>query len=163
MRRPRRAMAVIGGSVVVLAGVLAAMTLGAKAPLPTPNGPRLASRATFIAFVDPYASTPEISALGRDLAGWEPEPVKSCRYVDKAQSFAEFKERFGADPDVLKGMTQEEMPPSFRCTLAEPGRLAHVASELVAEPGVYSVASIPVCARGVTPRSLRACVPPPAH
>jgi hypothetical protein len=140
MRRPRPTMAVVGGAVAVLASVLAAMTLGARAPLPSPHGPSQASRATFIAFIDPDASTPEISALGRDLAGWEPEPVKSCRYVDKAQSFAEFKRRFGADPNVLKGMTQEEIPPSFRCTLAQAGTLARVARELVAEPGIYSVA-----------------------
>ena len=65
--------------------------------------------------------------------------MKSCRYVDKAQSFAEFKERFGADPDVLRGLTQEKMPPSFRCTLAQAAGLFQVASELVTEPGIYSV------------------------
>lgn len=140
MGRPRRATAVAGGAVVLLAGVLAATTLGAKAPLLSPHGPRQASRATFIAFIAPDASTPEISALGRDLTGWEPAQVKSCRYVDKAQSFAEFKRRFGADPDLLKGLTQAEMPPSYRCTLAEAGRLAQVARQLVTEPGIYSVA-----------------------
>jgi hypothetical protein len=141
MRRPRRAIAVLGGAVAVLAGVLAATTLGAKAPLPSPPAAFLAGRATFVAFIDPNAGTQEVAALGRDLAGWEPEQVKSCRYVDKAQSFAEFKKRFRADPEVLKGMTPEKMPPSFRCTLAEAGGLAQVASKLVTEPGVYSVAA----------------------
>ena len=66
MGRPRRATAVAGGAVVLLAGVLAATTLGAKAPLRAPTGPRQASRATFIAFIAPDASTPgDLSARPR--------------------------------------------------------------------------------------------------
>ena len=137
--RARRAFAVLGAAVVVLAGALAATTLGAKAPVPSPPAAFLATQATFIAFIDPDASASDISALGRDLTGWEPKHVKSCRYVDKAQSFAGFKERFRADPDVLKGMTQQKMPPSFRCTLAQAGGFFEVASKLVVQPGVYSV------------------------
>jgi hypothetical protein len=139
LRRPRRALAVLGGVVAALAGLLAATTIGAKAPVPSPPAAFLASPATFIAFIDPNASTEEISALGRDLTGWEPEQVKSCQYVDKAQSFAGFKERFRADQDALKGMTPEKMPPSFRCTLAQTREFFPVASKLVAQPGIYSV------------------------
>jgi cell division protein FtsX len=147
MRRHRRAIGVLGGAVVVVAGVLAATTLGDKGPTHGLSAHGQASRATFIAFIDPEASTQEISALGRDLAGWEPEQVKSCRYVDKAQSFAEFKQKFRADPDILKGITEEQMPPSFRCTLAQADGLFPVASKLVAEPGIYSVAKGTVARR----------------
>jgi cell division protein FtsX len=139
LRRPRRAITVLVVAVAALAGVLAATTLGAKAPLPRPSASRLASETMFIAFMDPKATTPEISALARDLAGWEPKQVKSCRYVDKAQSFAEFKEKFRDDPGTLKGVILEMMPPSFRCTLAEAGGLPQVNRHLVAEPGIYFV------------------------
>jgi cell division protein FtsX len=139
LRRPRRAIAVLAVAVTALAGTLAATTLGAKAPSPRPSASRLASETMFVAFMDPKATTPEISALGRDLAGLEPKRVKSCRYVDKAESFAEFRETFRADPGTLKGMTLGMMPPSFRCTLAEAGQLPQVARQLVTEPGIFFV------------------------
>ncbi|HUB70404.1 MAG TPA: permease-like cell division protein FtsX [Acidimicrobiales bacterium] len=133
--RPRRAVLAFGAAVVVLIGVLAATALGGR----TPSSSRPASGAIFTAFVEPTASTREIAVLRRELSRWEPEQVRSCQYVDKAQSFAQFKEKFRADPDVVRAMTAEMMPSSFRCALAEADGMVHVVRELVAKPDIFAV------------------------
>jgi FtsX extracellular domain len=99
-----------------------------------------------VTFIDPAASTHEITVLGRVIAGMEPGQLRSCRYVGKGQAFAEFKKQFRAEP--VAGMGPAKMPTSFRCVLATAMGPASLAGRLTQQPGIFFVSYRPGRAGG---------------
>jgi cell division transport system permease protein len=71
-----------------------------------------------VVFINAGASAQEITGLRQQLAGMVPEEIRSCHFVDQAAAYAEFKSMFSGQPDMLKVMTVQKMPPSFRCVPA---------------------------------------------
>jgi cell division transport system permease protein len=92
-----------------------------------------------VAFMDANASAQEITGLRQQLLAMEPDEVRSFRFVDKEQAFAEFKSMFAGQPAMQKVMTAQKMPPSFRCVPAKAQNVAQLAAQLEKQPGVLNV------------------------
>jgi cell division transport system permease protein len=120
-------------SLTALGGVLIMRQAVNKATVQYAHG------VEFIIFMDPTASAQETSGLRHELAGMMPGQVKQCRYVDKTQAFAQFKQMFGGEPDMLKVMSAARMPTSFQCVPAKAQNVSQLAAEFNKQPGVYDV------------------------
>ena len=92
-----------------------------------------------VVFMDANASAQEIAGLRQQLLAMEPDEVRSFRFVDKAEAFAEFKSMFAGQPAMQKVMTAQKMPPSFRCVPAKAQNVAQLAVQLEKQPGVLNV------------------------
>jgi cell division transport system permease protein len=92
-----------------------------------------------IIFMEPRASAQEIAAINHELAGMTPTEIKSCRFLNKDQAWAEFKDLFNGQPELIKEMTASAMPTSFQCVPAKAQSITQLASEFSNQPGVYHV------------------------
>jgi cell division transport system permease protein len=92
-----------------------------------------------IIFMEPRASGQEIAAINHELGGMTPTEIKSCRFLDKDQAWAEFKDLFNGQPELIKEMTASAMPTSFQCVPAKAQSITQLASEFSNQPGVYHV------------------------
>ncbi len=93
-----------------------------------------------IVFMKAGATATETSALDQELKSMVPNQVKRCTYFDKQQAYSEFKQMFSGEPDMLKVMSVDLMPPSFRCVPAKAQNIGQLANEFGRQPGVYDVA-----------------------
>ncbi|HUB71099.1 MAG TPA: permease-like cell division protein FtsX [Acidimicrobiales bacterium] len=93
----------------------------------------------FIVFMNPRASNTEVAGMRGELGNMVPAEIQSCSYMDKAQAFAEFKQIFHAEPDMVKVMRPDLMPSSFGCVPAKAQDINQLASELGGQPGVLQV------------------------
>jgi hypothetical protein len=152
LRRRGAKLALVGLALIAVAGISLAAVTSSRSPVPRAVASKPTARIELVTFMNPAASTQEITVLGRVIAGMEPGHLKSCRYVGKSQAFAEFKRVFGSEPHLLAGVDAAKMPTSFWCVPAaapiDPASLAHeppgwwylLASRLAQQPGVYHVA-----------------------
>jgi cell division transport system permease protein len=92
-----------------------------------------------IIFMEPRASGQEIAAINHELGGMTPTEIKSCRFLDKDQAWAEFKDLFNGQPELIKEMTASAMPTSFQCVPAKAQSITQLASEFSNQPGVFHV------------------------
>lgn len=60
-------------------------------------------------------------------------------YVDRATSYAESQTLFADDPTMLDLLRPEDVPTSFRLTVADPAAADALAAAMEAEPGVLTV------------------------
>jgi len=120
-------------SLTALGGVLVMRQAVNKATVQYQGGVEL------VIFMNPDASTQEISALRSELTSMVPDQVRRFHYVDKQQAYAEFSQMFSGQPDMLKVMTAAKMPPSFRCVPAKAQNVSQLAAEFDKQPGVLNV------------------------
>ena len=77
--------------------------------------------------------------MRQELAGMVPAQVKSCRYVDKSQAWAQFKQMFSSEPDMVKVMKAKMLPSQFACVPAKAQNITQLANGIQKQPGVYYV------------------------
>src|SRR5215471_1210691 len=63
-------------------------------------------------FLQPSIPANESTAIGHELASMP--GVKKYHFVDKAQAYAEFKDIFGNNNDIVGVLGVNDMPPSYR-------------------------------------------------
>ncbi|SBW20521.1 hypothetical protein FDG2_1720 [Candidatus Protofrankia californiensis] len=79
----------------------------------------------------------ERDALAADLRA---DPlVQDIRYEDKADAFARFKRDFHNSPDVVSGVSADDLPASFRLTLTDPRRAGEITIYYTGRDGVDRV------------------------
>jgi cell division transport system permease protein len=93
----------------------------------------------FIVFMEPNVSTQEMGALHQEIAAMVPSQIQACTYVDKAQAWAQFRQMFAGEPDMVKVMDAKKMPPSFACVPARAQNVPQLAALFDKQPGVYYV------------------------
>jgi cell division transport system permease protein len=93
----------------------------------------------FIVFMQPSASVQEVSGMHQELAAMVPGQIQSCSYVDKNAAWAEFKQMFSGEPDMVKVMNADKLPSSFRCVPAKAQNITQLADEIQKQAGVYTV------------------------
>lgn len=89
------------------------------------------------AFLEDGATFNEIQALQDKIIGWE--EVKKLDFISKDKALEIFKERFKDQPDMLKGLTSDVLPASFKISLKDPYDAKNVARELKKEAIVEDV------------------------
>jgi len=151
LRRPAAKLALVGLALIAVAGISLAAVASSRSPAPRAVASKPTAPYDLVTFMNPAASSQEITVLRRVIAGMEPGQLKSCRYLGKVQAFSEFKKLFGSEPHLLAGMDAAKMPTSFWCVPApamhppslaqgvQPGWLFLLASRLAQQPGVYHV------------------------
>jgi cell division transport system permease protein len=93
----------------------------------------------FIVWMNADAGTDEDSSVRNQLD--ESPGVESWEYVDRRQSYEEFKEFFEDTPEVLEIFTAEGVPPYYRVvpTVPDPDVVEELGSQFKGKPGVRTV------------------------
>ena len=93
----------------------------------------------FIVWMNTDAGTDEDSSVRNQLD--ESPGVDSWEYVDREQSYEEFKEFFEDTPEVLEIFTAEGVPPYYRVVPTEPDPdvVEELGSQFKGKPGVRTV------------------------
>ena len=103
------------------------------------DGPVAGRGRRSIIFMEPRASAQEIAAINHEVGSMTPTEITSCRFLDKDQAWAQFKDLFNGQPELVKVMTASAMPTSFQCVPAKAQSITQLASEFRDQPGVYQV------------------------
>lgn len=90
-------------------------------------------------FMRVQASHQEIVAIDHELQQMVPDQVQKFWFVDKAQAWAEFKQMFSGQPEVIKVLNPSELPSSFRIVPAKAQDVSIVAGQFDKQPGVNNV------------------------
>ena len=88
-------------------------------------------------FLQPSVSSNETDAIGRELA--TTPGVKKYHFVDKAQAYAEFKQIFGNNNDIVSVLGVNDMPPSYRVVPTKAQNIAELGKQFQGQPGVLQV------------------------
>lgn len=88
-------------------------------------------------FLNPTVTSNEVAAIGHELS--TSPAVKNYHYVDQAQAYQEFKTIFGGDQDLVKVLTVDQMPPSFRVVPVRAGATSDLGNQFNNQPGVLKV------------------------
>jgi len=86
--------------------------------------------------------TDDVTQAQRDgiLADLEALPqVEQVFYEDKQQAFTNFRDQFKDSPELLRNVTAEVLPESFRVKLVDPEQFELVGRQFVGRPGVEQV------------------------
>jgi cell division transport system permease protein len=75
--------------------------------------------------------------------------VKSFKFFDKPAALEEFKRIFAKDPDLVKNITADALPTSFRVVPVQAEKTTTVQREFDARPGVDDVATPEEALRGL--------------
>jgi cell division transport system permease protein len=89
------------------------------------------------AFLEDGATFNEIQVLQDKIISWE--EVKKLDFISKDKALEIFKERFKDQPDMLKGLTSDVLPASFKISLKDPHDAKSVAGRLKREGIVEDV------------------------
>ena len=110
----------------------------------------------FIVWMNTDTGTDEDSSVRNQLD--ESPGVERWEYVDREQSYEEFKELFEDTPEVLDITTPEEVPPYYRVVPTDPAPdiVEELASQFKGRPGVRSVTTAVEVIRDVQNLSNRA-------
>ncbi|HET9690252.1 MAG TPA: permease-like cell division protein FtsX [Acidimicrobiales bacterium] len=118
-------------SLALLGFVLVLRQAESKATLQWKGGVQVA------VFMQPDATQSQINAIGKEL---QTTPgIKSSRFVDKAAAYAEFKQIFSGQPDLVSSLNVQGMPTSYRVVPDRPQDAAQIAKEFRTQPGVRTV------------------------
>lgn len=90
-----------------------------------------------IVFMQPGSTAGETAAVKAQLTS-DPS-VRSFTYVDQAKSYAEFRQMFSSQKDLVALVRPSDLPPSFRVKLANANEATAVGSEFSDQPGVRQV------------------------
>jgi cell division transport system permease protein len=101
-----------------------------------------------IVFMQPGASSSQISAVGQELRA---DPlIKSYTWWDQKKSLVEFRQLFRGDPALEQSVTAaSQLPPSYRVVPRNPDNVATLTRQFGAQPGVRSVNSDTQLARQI--------------
>jgi cell division transport system permease protein len=88
-------------------------------------------------FLEPGVSHNEIAAIGAQLSSTQ--GVKKFHYVNQDQAYKEFKQIFGAEPDLVDAVGVKDMPPSFRVVPSNAADVGALGSKFLKQPGVLTV------------------------
>jgi cell division transport system permease protein len=88
-------------------------------------------------FLQPSVSSDETAAIGQELASTP--GVKKYHFVDKAQAYAEFKEIFGGNNDIVGVLTVADMPPSYRVVPTKAQDIGELGRQFQGQQGVLQV------------------------
>ena len=110
----------------------------------------------FIVWMNTDSGTDEDSSVRNQLD--ESPGVERWEYVDREQSYEEFKELFEDTPEVLDITTPEEVPPYYRVVPTDPAPdiVEELAGQFKGRPGVRSVTTAVEVIRDVQNLSNRA-------
>ncbi|MGH9094717.1 MAG: permease-like cell division protein FtsX [Acidimicrobiales bacterium] len=118
-------------SLAALGGVLIMRQAINKASLQWKGGVELAI------FLQPQVSQNESAAIGHELASMQ--GVKKYRYVDKPEAYKEFRQIFGAEPDLVQALNVGQMPPSYRVVPTRAQDIKELGQQFQQQPGVLKV------------------------
>ncbi|NNC79106.1 MAG: ABC transporter permease [Acidimicrobiales bacterium] len=95
----------------------------------------------FVVFMRADAEQSQLDAIEAVLDESTGNEIDSWVFVDKAQTFDEFKEYFAGDQELLDTISVDTMPPSFRIRPTDPnaGAVEALGSTFEAKPGVRTV------------------------
>lgn len=88
-------------------------------------------------FLEDELSQGQIESLEEDLRT-NPE-VSDVEYESQEEAFEAFQQIYAGEENLLAGLTPDDLPASFRVSLADPERFDIVASQYVDYPGVEEV------------------------
>src|ERR1700733_9503603 len=88
-------------------------------------------------FLQPTIPANETAAIGHELASTP--GVKKYHFVDKVQAYAEFKEIFGGNNDIVGVLGVNDMPPSYRVVPTQAGDISELGRQFSGQPGVLQV------------------------
>jgi cell division transport system permease protein len=88
-------------------------------------------------FLEPTVSSNESAAIGAQLSSTQ--GVKTFHFVDQAQAYKEFKQIFGAEPDLVHAVGVKDMPPSYRVVPNNAADVSALGSKFLKQPGVLTV------------------------
>jgi cell division transport system permease protein len=74
----------------------------------------------------------------QDLLLGMPE-VKEVDFLSKQDAFDRFQEIFKNEPDLVRNVTPEALPASFRVTLNDPEQFRSVSAQLAGQPGIDNI------------------------
>jgi cell division transport system permease protein len=93
----------------------------------------------FIVYLQPDAPQEQMDSVRGDL---EANPdVERIEFVDKDETYEEFKDLFGDSPQLVETVTAEILPPSFRVApkVQDPDVVQELGRQFQDKPGVYDV------------------------
>jgi cell division transport system permease protein len=88
-------------------------------------------------FLNPSVSTNETSAIRQELS--TTPGVKNFHFVDKTHAYAEFREIFGGNNDIVSVLSPSDMPPSFRVVPTKAQDISQLGRQFSGQPGVLKV------------------------
>ncbi|MCU4185677.1 ABC transporter permease [Acidiferrimicrobium sp. IK] len=88
-------------------------------------------------FMQPSASSNQVGAVGHELSSMP--GIRSYHFVDKPHAYAEFKQIFAGQPDLLQALDVNSMPTSYRVVPVRAQDAAQLARQFQGQPGVRTV------------------------
>jgi cell division transport system permease protein len=88
-------------------------------------------------FLQPSVSAQDTAAIGHELSSIP--GVKKYHFVDKTQAYAEFKEIFGGNNDIVSVLNVNDMPPSYRVVPTKAQDISELGRQFQGQPGVLQV------------------------
>lgn len=88
-------------------------------------------------FMQPDASSSQVGAIGHELAS--SPGIRSYHFVDKPAAYAEFRQIFSGQPDLISSLNVQGMPSSYRVVPDRPQDAAELARQFTSQPGVRTV------------------------
>ncbi|MDY7104417.1 MAG: permease-like cell division protein FtsX [Actinomycetota bacterium] len=92
---------------------------------------------TVIVWMEPDATDDELAAIERRIDA--DARVTESTYVDQEAAFADFRDLFENRPEMIETVEPEDLPSSFRVTLAADAPIQEVVDAYAADEGVYDV------------------------
>ena len=88
-------------------------------------------------FLNPQVSSNQTNAIRQELSSTP--GVKRFSFVDKVHAYAEFKEIFGGNNDIVTVLKPADMPPSFRVVPQKAQDISQLGRQFDGQPGVLKV------------------------
>ncbi|HET6965041.1 MAG TPA: permease-like cell division protein FtsX [Acidimicrobiales bacterium] len=88
-------------------------------------------------FLQPQVSGNEQNAIKQELTSTP--GVRRFNFVDKVHAYAEFKEIFGGNSDIVSVLKPADMPPSFRVVPNKAQDISQLGRQFDGQPGVLKV------------------------
>jgi cell division transport system permease protein len=92
---------------------------------------------TLSVYLQPNVTGNQRTAIGHELLT-DPR-VKSIRYVNQSEAYAEMQKLFANQPDLVNSVTPKDLPPSYRVVLRNASQAPEVGDEFSSQPGVKQV------------------------
>lgn len=112
----------------------------------------------FVVFMRADAEPSQDEAIRNLLETSEGSEIASWQYVDKQETYEEFREYFAGDPELLDTVAVDSMPPSYRVQPTDPdaGAVEALGSAFESRPGVRKVTFASEAIRAIQSNAERA-------
>lgn len=106
----------------------------------------------FSVFLTANVKDPQLDAVADELNSLKTQgQIKKFLYVDKNETWEEFKVLFANSPTTIENTKREQLPTSYRVVPSNPEQVENLAAQFDNKPGVWKVVS----AQDVIKRMLR--------